>query len=112
MSFVSFPIAADIVLSGFFGVAGFAQLLAFGFVRRSYQRWDFPPSFLRVAGAANLTAGCFLAIPNTRAWGVGIAAMITFVSVSMHLARGQYGWLLPGLVVMAALPPVLLTATV
>jgi hypothetical protein len=109
---ISLQVATALVLAGVFSVAGFVQLQGPGFVRRSYQRWDFPPRFYRVAGALELAAGCFLATANTRIWGIALAAMIAYISVAMHLARGQYAWVLPGLLVMAALPTALLTAAV
>ena len=111
MGTITFPIATALVLSSFFVLTGTLQLLAPGFMRRSYQRWEFPPNYSRVTGAIDVLAGCFLAVPNTRIWGVGIAAIISFIDINFHLARGHYIWLLPGLAVMAALPPVLLAST-
>ena len=112
MAVPSFPLIAALASSAVFCTAGFVQLLGLEFVRRSYRRREFPPKFYRVPGALELIAGLFLSTPNTRVWGVALAELIAFVAVVMHLKHRRYGWSVPGILMMAALPQALLVATV
>ena len=112
MALPSLPLIVALASSVVFCTAGLMQLIGLEFVRRAYRRREFPPRFYRVPGALELIAGLFLATPNTRVWGVALAEMIAFVVVVMRLKHGQYGWSIPGILLMAALPPALLVATV
>jgi len=93
-----------------FGIAGTAQLTAPGFVRRAYQRWGLRPSLFRVIGALELATAIFLAVPNTRIWGVLLAALLNFLAVVMLLKNREYRLALPGLAAQLALVPALLAA--
>jgi hypothetical protein len=95
-----------------FGVAALIQLAGPGFVQRAYERWRFPPKFYRVTGLIELLAAVFLAIPQTLAWGVTLAYLVTFVAVITLLSHRQYAWSVPGMLLMVALVPAALGAPV
>jgi hypothetical protein len=47
----------------------------------------------------------FLAMAETRIWGVGLAAIITFTAVVTLLKSEQYAWSVPAVFLLAALVP-------
>jgi len=98
-------------MAAIFGLAGLLHLAAPGFLRRAYERWNFPPGFTRVAGVIELLAAAFLAAPITRLWGVALAAFIAFVTIVKLLENRQYAWSLPATLVLVALVPASLSAT-
>ncbi len=106
---LSLPLVATIGLVFAFGASGLVQLAGPGFVRRAYQCWALPPRFYRVIGALMLLAAFFLAVPNTRLWGVMLAGLINFLAVVTLLKNREYGWAFPGLAVAIALPVMLVT---
>jgi hypothetical protein len=110
MHATSFAVAATFTLALAFGIAGAVQLVAPGFVRRAYRRWELRPQLSRVIGALELLAACFLAIPNTRLWGVVLAGLLNFLAVVMLLKNREYGWAIPGLAAHIVLAPALLAA--
>jgi DoxX-like family len=99
-------------IASIFGVSGLFHLAGLGFVRRAYARADFPPGFYRMAGFVQLVAALFLASPFTRIWGVILAASITFAAVVVLLSNHRYVYLVPGLLLLAALIPASLAGPV
>ncbi|SRR5258706_1337710 len=102
MLYNSFPSIA-VALAIIFGSGAFVQLAGPPFVQRAYRRWDFPPKFYRVVGLVELLIALFLAIPQTRIWGVTLAAIVTFNAVVALLNHRQYFWSVPGILLMALL---------
>lgn len=78
----------------------------------AYAEWEYPHSFHRVVGVSNLVAAIFLATPQTRVWGVVLAAVILFIAVVTLLNHRRYYYAVPGMLLMAALPPALLATGV
>jgi len=105
------PVAFAETLAIGFGVAGAVQWLGLGFVRRAYQRWDFPPRQYRVTGTLEMIAAGLLLMPVTRFWGIVLAGLITFGAVVTLLKNGQYTWAIPGIAILVALAPASLAAT-
>ncbi len=103
--FVTTTVLDALALSAIFSISGLVQLSGAGFVRRAYERWQFPPKFYRVAGVVNLLAAAFLATPITRIWGAVLAAMIIFFAMVTLLNNRQYGYSVPGLLILFALIP-------
>ena len=81
-------------------------------LRAAYAEWDYPRSFHRVVGISNLVAALFLARPETRVWGVALAALILFIAVVTLLNHRRYTYAVPGMLLMLALPPALLATGV
>ena len=106
---LSLPIVATHALVFAFGVSGLVQLAGPGFVRRAYQRWELSPGLHRVIGALMVIAALFLAVPNTRVWGVLLAGVINFLAVVTLLKNREYRWAFPGLAIAIALPVMLVT---
>ena len=104
---LSLPLVATTGLVFAFGASGLLQLAGPGFVLRAYQRWALPPRFHRVIGALMVLVAIFLAVPNTRLWGVALAGLVNFFAVVTLLKNREYGWALPGLAVAIALPVML-----
>ena len=88
-----------------FLVSAVVQLLSPVFVRRAYEHWEYPPKFYRVTGLIQLLIALFLAVPQTRIWGVILAVLVLFVAEITLLKNEQYMWSVPGIVVMIALIP-------
>lgn len=110
MHAIPFDIVATFTLAVAFGIAGTVQLVAPGFVRRAYRRWELRPQHSRVTGGLELLAACFLAIPATRIWGVILAGLLNFLAVVMLFKNREYGWAIPGLAAQLALAPAMLAA--
>ena len=88
-----------------FAIAGAIQLAGPAFVRRAYERWEMPRKFYRVTGALELIAALFLVNAETRVWGVALGAIITFNAIVTLLKSEQYGWTVPGILLLVALVP-------
>ena len=99
-------------LASIFGVSGLVHLSGLDSVKRAYNRWNFAPGFYRVAGALQLLAAFFLALPITRIWGVMLGAFLTFAAVVVLLNNRQYAYSVPGLVLLAAFIPAALAGPV
>jgi hypothetical protein len=97
----------DIALSlaTLFFMAGGIHVAAPRALRLRYRSGHFGHNFHHVAGIAQILAGLFLAVPQTRIWGGILAAFILFVTVVWLLNRGKYGYAVPAILVMAALAP-------
>jgi hypothetical protein len=106
----SFDMAVTFTLALAFGIAGAVQLIAPGFVRRAYWRWELRPQLNRVIGLLELLAACFLVTPTTRLWGVVLAGLLNFLAVVMLLKNREYGWAIPGLAAQIALAPAMMAA--
>ena len=90
--------------TGLFLLAALVNLSGFSQVRRIYRAWDYPPNFYRVVGVIELTVALFLALPQTRIWGVILGGIVAFFSVVALLRHGRYAWSVPGMLLLAALP--------
>jgi hypothetical protein len=104
--FVAWSLAVILALTGL------VQLAGLRFVRQAYENWEYPRGIHRVAGSLEIVAAAFLVMSPTRVWGVALAGMILFVAVVTLLSHRQYLAALPGMIMMAALVPALLPATV
>jgi hypothetical protein len=106
-------------------VENFAQLLAAAFaaiavvhlvgprrLREAYARWRYPRGFREVTGALLALAAAFLSIPETRLFGVGVAAFAIFLVATTLLHRGQYRYAAPLIALLFALIPVSLAGPV
>ena len=108
----TFPATVADLLSIVFGLSAAVQLAGPGFVQRAYQRWNFPRKFYRLTGFIELLIAFFLAVPQTRVWGIALAYLVTFVAVVTLLAHRQYVWSAPAIVLMVALVPAALDTPV
>ena len=100
-----------LVLAGILALIGFLHVIGVAPLREAFRRWEYPRNFHRIFGVANLVAAAFLAVPNTRVWGVGLAAVILFAAVAKLLASRNYLYAAGGVVLLAALPPAFVAAT-
>jgi hypothetical protein len=92
-------------VTGLFLLAATVNLSGVPVVRATYQAWHYPPNFYRVVGALEALVAVFLAVPQTRIWGVILGGFIAFFSVVTLLRHGRYGWSVPAMLLLAALPP-------
>jgi hypothetical protein len=106
------PVVIAYTVAGVFALAGSLHLTGPKFLRDAYARVDLPVGLRRFVGVLALLTGCFLALAETRVWGVVLAAPIVFITVVMLLNRRQYLLALPVMLILAALPPTLLAASV
>ncbi len=101
----SFPSAVVFWLTIIFLISAVVQLPGPAFVRRAYERWDYPPKFYRVTGSIELLIALFLTVPQTRIWGVMLAVLVIFVAEITLLKNEQYMWSAIGFIMMLALVP-------
>ena len=101
----SFPSMVIVWLTIIFLISGVVQLPGPAFVRRAYKHWEYPPKFYRVTGFIQLLIALFLAVPQTRIWGVMLAVLVTFAAEITLLKNEQYVWSVLGFVMMLALVP-------
>jgi hypothetical protein len=109
MSF-SFPIAAAWLVASAFGLSAVLHLAGLRPLREVYERWEYRRNTHRVIGALNIITAIFLAVPQTRLWGVTLAAAILFGAVVTLLNHRHYLFAVPGMILLAALPPALLSS--
>jgi hypothetical protein len=93
-------------VTGVFLLAGLVNLSGIPVVRAAYRTWDYPANFYRVVGIFELTVALFLALPETRIWGVILGGFIAFFSVVTLLKYGRYALSVPVMLLLAALAPV------
>lgn len=96
-------------VTGVFVMAGLVNLSGSPVVRATYRTWDYPAKFYRVVGAIEFLVALFLALPETRVWGVILGSFIAFFSVVTLLKHRLYAWSLPAMLLLAALVPVSFT---
>jgi hypothetical protein len=95
-----------LILTSLFAFGAIVNLAAPGFVRRFYRDWDYPRGFHYVVGLIQSLTAVFLAVPETRIWGVISGGFFIFFSVVALLNRRRYFWSLPVILLLAALVPV------
>ena len=96
---------AAVTLSGVFAAGALLQFAAPRRMRDAYEKWNYPRGFRQVTGVLLMLSAIFLAFPLTRLWGVGLAALVMFLTTITLLNHRQYAWSLPGILVLAALVP-------
>ena len=96
---------AALFLASLLLLAGAAHIIGPRALRTGYRRWQYPSSFRYVAGATQLFAALFLAMPQTRFWGGALAAVILFSAVVSLLNHGKYLYAIPAILMMIALVP-------
>ena len=94
------------VVTGVFLLAGLVNLSGSSVVRATYRAWDYPPNFYRVVGMLELAVALFLAVPQTRIWGVILGGFIAFFSAVTLLKHSRYALSLPAMLLLAAMVPV------
>ena len=105
MNTISFPFLIAWLVGAILMVVGFINLAGPRKVRETYARWKFPPRFYLVAGALEVTAAAFLAMPEMRLWGIALAGFIMFGAVVTLFNRQRYLSALPVITLMVALFP-------
>jgi hypothetical protein len=97
-------IALDVV-SAIFGLTGLINLSGGAYVRAVYRLWHYPHHFYRIVGLVELMATLFLAVPQTRVWGIAAGGMIAFIAVVTLLHHRQYLWSLSAMLLLVSLVP-------
>ena len=104
------PVVTTYAVALLLGTAGIIQLTGIAAVRATYLRMDYSARAYRLIGAVELLAACLLAVSGLRPLGVAVAAAVNFLAVALLLKNRKYLLAAPGMMVVAALPLVLLTA--
>ncbi|MEQ8248295.1 MAG: DoxX family protein [Alphaproteobacteria bacterium] len=92
------------VLAAIFILAGGAKLAQVKMMKDNFAKYGFPPWFLRVVGAGEVTGGVLLLIPSLAVLGATGLAVIMVGAVIAHVMSKEAP--------MAVAPLVLLVATV
>jgi hypothetical protein len=109
---VSLPVAAAWLVASAFALSAVVHLAGPRSLREIYARWEYRRNTHRVIGGLNVVAAAFLATPETRLWGVALAAAILFGAVVALLNHRHYLFAVPGVILLAALPPALLSSAI
>jgi hypothetical protein len=107
---ISISVSLAWTMTGLFGLSGVLHAAGPQFIRRAYERWDFPPDFHRVAAVVALLTAAFLIEPTTRVFGAILAAMVLVVMVVALLQNRQYGWSVLGILFLIVLIPASVSA--
>lgn|GEM_PF-4129487 len=99
-------------LSAGFAVAALAHLAAPRAMRERHARWQFPRGYRAVTGGLLALAAALIAFPATRLAGLFVAALVLFLSATTLLYRRRYRTAMPLIVLLFALIPASLSATV
>jgi hypothetical protein len=92
-------------VTGLFLVAALINLSGVPVVRATDRAASYPANFYRVVGAIEALVVLFLAVPQTRIWGVILGGLVVFFSTVTLLKNRQYAWSVPAMLVLAALAP-------
>ena len=84
---------------------GMVQLVGPQFVREAYRHWGYGRNVRLVTGALDIVAALMLGLPALRAWGIALAAVLTFGSVVVFLNHRQYRQAIPAIALLLALIP-------
>lgn len=99
------PAITCLLLAALFAIIGVVQLLAPRFLRDAYARWDYSQAVRVVTGVLDIVAAAMLIDPDLRAWGIGLAAILTFGSVVTLLNHRHYAAAGAAVLMMVALVP-------
>ena len=105
MNAISYPFLVAWVVGAILTVAGLVNIAGPRRLRAAYARWEFPTRFYLLAGALEVTAALFLAIPELRIWGIALAGFIMFGAVVTLFNHRRYVSAVPGIILLAALVP-------
>jgi hypothetical protein len=105
MNAISFPFLVAWAVGAILAVAGLVNIAGPHWLREAYARWEFPARFYLVAGALEVTAALFLAIPELRSWGIALAGFIMFGAVVTLFNHRRYMSAVPGIILLVALVP-------
>lgn len=92
-------------VTALFLLAALVNLSGHPIVRSAYRAWAYPANFYRTVGAVEALVVLFLAVPETRIWGVILGGLVAFFSVVTLLKNRQYAWSIPAMLMLATLAP-------
>src|SRR5215471_21664927 len=95
-------------LATIFWLIGFTHLLGPRFLRNAFDKWNYGTKVRLLTGSLEIAAALLLAHPETRSWGIALAAVIMFGAVITLLSHEQYLIAVPSVALMLALIPAML----
>ena len=105
MNAISFPFLVAWVVGAILAMAGLVNIAGPRRLRAAYARWELPTRFYLVAGALEVMAALFLALPELRLWGIALAGFIMFGAVVTLFNHRRYMSAVPGIILLVALVP-------
>ncbi len=99
------PAIACLTLALLFAVIGVVQLSGPRFLRNAYARWDYSQAVRVITGGLDIVAAAMLIDPDLRAFGIVLAAILTFGSVVTLLNHRHYAAAGAAILMMVALVP-------
>jgi hypothetical protein len=103
-----FPESVPQTLAAIFAIAAAVNLGGFGPLRALLSRWEYPRGFHRILGMFSLLAALFLALPETRIWGVALAAFLLFGATISLLNHSRYLAATISILLLTSLPTALI----
>jgi len=85
-----------------FAGAGLFNAMGGEAVQAGFVRWGYPASWNFVTAAIEMLGAALVVFPETRIWGLALAAMVLIAAMATVTRRREYDELPPGLA-MAAL---------
>jgi hypothetical protein len=97
-------------LAGLLGMVALLQLSSVRLVKHLYGEWSATPSSSRVGGVMEMVAAVLLFVPNTRIWGIFLAAFLFFTAGVSLLKNRRYAIAAIDVLLMIALVPASVSA--
>jgi hypothetical protein len=94
-------------LAAVFAIAGLVHLAGPRVMRDVFAAWGYTRGFHRVIAVYTLTTAAFLAVPETRLWGVALGSFTLVCATITLLDHRKYLYAVPNILLLAALPAVL-----
>ena len=84
-----------------FAGAGLFNAMGGEAVQAGFVRWGYPPSWNFVTAAIEMLGAALIVFPETRIWGLALAAMVMIAALATVIWRREYRHLLPGVALTA-----------
>jgi len=103
MTIFQIPVAsamAWLLAFAFFG-AGLFNAIGGAAVRAEFVRWGYPAWWNLVTAALEALAAALIVLPQTRIWGLALAAMVIIAAIATVVWRREYKHLPPAVALIA-----------
>jgi len=103
MTIPEIPVTSAMAWLLAFALAGAGLFNAVGgaAVKAEFVRWGYPAWWNLVTAAVEVLAAALIVFPETRIWGLALAAMVMIAALATVIWRREYRHLLPGVALTA-----------
>jgi hypothetical protein len=105
-------VSVSLSLAAAFFSAGVVHICGPQLMLRTYPGREYSNSSRRFTGLLRISAATLLLVPETRVWGLTLAAIIAISAVVPQLMGGRYLWAAPGMATLIAVPVAMASASI